>query len=470
MRNRVSQLIRTPAVWVSLAGSAAVAIAVLTCVSGCGHSTAQSEPVSLEPQSIAVATTTPKLETMRRTIVQPGWISSYEHTPIYAKIAGFVQFPDEKVDIGYHMKKDQLLCTLWVPEIEADVEVKKSQVAQARTDLELAGALLAVAKANVTTWKTAVDVAEKALVRAEAEYKRWEFEYQADYYQHYTLKVLDKANLDEAENQMNAAKATEGEAKAKLGAAKASLRESDANRLKAEANVKVKQAKVEVCDHDWKLEKAWLDYASIIAPYDGIITQRFVHEGHFVQPASSGSTSKHAEPMFMFMQTNLMRVVIQVPEYDAPLIRDKDEAVVTVQALKDDKFTGTVKRSSWMLDGQSRTLRVEVQLENPKEILRAGMYASVSIMADLNGIMTLPVDAVLIDQDKNYIYVVEDGKARRLNVKVGVQNKSMIQLISKEVPGKDKDDPPQWVNFTGDERVILTSLDNLHDGQPVTLK
>lgn len=479
MLSRIRQLVRAPGLWASLVGSAAVCVATLTCAGGCSRSKAQSESSHVDAQPLSVAVEHPRTETIRRGIVQPGHIESYEHTPIYSKVPGFVQLPQEdaskvagpvmsKVDIGYKMKKDQLMCKIWAPEIEEDVVVKKNRVDQAGADLDEAKAAFKVAKANVVTWQANVKVAESAVVRAKEEKSRWDNEVIVDA-RLVTKGVLDKQTLDEANNQLAAADAVEKQAEASLKAANASLLESIANRDKAAAKVDVKSSFLDVSKSAYEEAVAWFDYTKITAPYDGIVTRRYVHNGCFVQPTNSGTTSTHSEPLFMYMRTDKMRVVVQVPEYDAPLVKEGAKAIVKIQSLLDKEIEGKVTRDSWMLNNQARTLRVEIWLDNPNDVLEAGMYANVTIMADLPNVLTLPVDAVQIDGDQNFVYIVENGKAKRVNVRVGVEDDRIVQLISKEAPPKQPGDEPEWVKFTGKEQVVISNFGAVTDGQAVTI-
>ncbi len=121
--------------------------------------------------------------------------------------------------------------------------------------------------------------------------------------------------------------------RAKLNAADAALNESKARRRKAEADVKAVKSRLEVAQALRNQSAAWLDYRNIRAPFDGIVTLRNVHTGHFLQSASSGTTNKSAEPLLVLMRMDIMRVVVQVPEKDAVLVKDGDLANVAFQAL-----------------------------------------------------------------------------------------------------------------------------------------
>src|ERR1700721_4686964 len=170
MLNRMSNLIRERAFWVGIAIWAAIAAGFLTGVSGCGHkATAKGDDVKTV-ETLAVATTTPQVETIRRSVVQPGVVVSYEETPIYAKIAGFLETVN--VDIGDKVKKGELLGELWVPEVKEDVRVKWEKIAQGKAAVTQAKEALKVADANITTKKAMVKEAEQGLDRANATLER----------------------------------------------------------------------------------------------------------------------------------------------------------------------------------------------------------------------------------------------------------------------------------------------------------
>jgi multidrug efflux pump subunit AcrA (membrane-fusion protein) len=467
MPSRVSRSIRSREFWVAFSGCAIISAILLTLVSGCSHKVIAKGDGSPASDALVVAATTPRVQTIRRSIVQPGFISSYEETPIFTKIAGYLK--EVGVDIGDKIKKDQLLGLLWVPEVEKDVAVKEARIKQGKADVTLAREMLEVARANIETWDAKVDVAKKGQERAFSECDRWKNEYLQD---RNAVKqgFQTKQTEDEALNQYTGAQARVEEAKAKVTSAEASLNESKAKLLKAKEDVSVAEEKLVVLEAQYREQKAWFDYARITAPYDGIVTRRHVHTGHFVQPSNSGTTSKSAEPLFMFMRTDRMRVVILVPENDADLVKDGADAIVRIQSLKDREILCKVTQNAGSLNTESRTLRVEIFLDNPNAELLAGMYVSVSITADLSNAMTVPIEAIITEGTKNYCFVIEEGKARKISVKVGVDNERYIQLFSKQSPSTKEGEAGEWVKFTGTEQIILSNLSSIKDGQPVAVK
>jgi RND family efflux transporter MFP subunit len=148
-----------------------------------------------------------------------------------------------------------------------------------------------------------------------------------------------------------------------------------------------------------------------------------------------------------------VRISVGVPEVDAPLIDPGDPAEVRLQALDGRVFPARVSRLSWALDPSTRTLRAEIDLENPDGRLRPGLYAYVAILADeRTAAPSLPASAVLRDGGKAYCVVVSGGQAHRREVVTGLADGRRVEVLS---------------GLEGGEAVVEKNADTLADGQPV---
>lgn len=434
----------------------------LLLLAGCGHHEASTTTENAEPPEVEV--TYPYKQDLTRRIEQPGQLESYEHTPIYTKIAGFALEP--KVDIGDTVEKNQLLLSLYVPEVEEELKVKEARVVRDEADIEQAKAMVKAAEAAVDA--AAADVTEKkaGIVHAEADVRRWEHEL-ARAGQMLQRGIYDNQTRDETQKQLEVSRASLDEAKAKHESARSIYRDRQARATKAKADVKVTEAALQFSKAEYNQWKAWLSYAQLRAPFDGIITHRNVHTGHFLQPANSGSTSRTAEPLFTVMRTDIMRIVVQVPERDAVYVKKGDRAVVRPQALAGQEVLGTVTRFSWSVDEHARTLRVEIHVRNPEGTLRPGLYANVSIFAKQPNAMTLPASAILSDilanNNRSYCMVVENGKCHKVFLQLGLRGEEGIQVLAKQAAeGK-------WEKLKGTEAVVTSHPGSLLEGQVVQL-
>ena len=165
-----------------------LAAAVAVALSG-GCSQSSGEPANkatvpaAEPPSLAVAVVKPQRTTLRLSVRQPGTVQAFEQTPIFAKISGYVQ--EWKVDIGDRVRKNQVLATLWIPEMEDDLRQKEALVEQAAAEVELA---------------------ENAVPAAEAEYNRMKLQ-SARLSEAGRKGLFEKENVDEVRFNFEASEA-----------------------------------------------------------------------------------------------------------------------------------------------------------------------------------------------------------------------------------------------------------------------
>jgi RND family efflux transporter MFP subunit len=373
----------------------------------------------------------PERKTVRRTIGQPGQIEAFQQTPIFVKIAGFVQ--KVRVDIGDRVKAGDELAVLSVPEMDEELKQKQALVAQA-------GAEVQQAEKNHEAAAAHVQYAVATVERWRSEYERLERIFKDG-----KGGVVDKQTVEETRYQWQASKAGQDEAIAK--------------RDKAQADVKVAKARLQVAEADQRRMAALLDYAKIKAPYDGVVTRRYVDEGHFVQPAGSGGKG---EPLFVVMQTDPVRVFVDVPETDVSWVADGTPARIRIQALQSKEFDGKVTRSSFALDPRTRTLRTEIDIPNPRGELRPGLYAYVSIRLEHANAWTLPASAIVMQGEQPYCYRIESGKAIRTPLQIGLREGTLVEVLQKRTADK-------WEEIAGSEEIVHTNPTALTDGQPVAV-
>jgi RND family efflux transporter MFP subunit len=401
----------------------------------------------------------PQRQSVRRTIEEPGQIEAYEHTPIYSKIPGYVS--EVCVDMDARVKRDDVLARLWVPELSDEVREKEALVVAAQAGLEQSRTALKAAEAHCRTAETLVAKAISERKRALADRERWHSEYQR-INELVDAKSVDLRLRDEARNQFKASEAACEEIEAKIEAARAARDESVAQRQKAEADVEAARANLHLAETRKQEAKTMLDYADIRAPYTGVITRRNVHTGHLRRSVSAGS----GEPLFLMVRRDRVRIFVDVPEPEAPFVRQGVPVRLRIQALNDREFEATVTRTSWALDPASRTLRTEIEVPNPKDELRPGMYAYAIITADHPNAFTLPMEALVRQEDTYYCYQVVDGKAVQTLVRPGMRAGARREVLKKR---KAEADDEGWRDFTGEEQVLLGNVAALANGQDVTV-
>jgi HlyD family secretion protein len=421
-----------------------------------------------EPASTAVTATPsvpivhPTRQTLTRLVQQPGWIRSYEQTPIYSKIAGFVEHV--YVDIDSRVKKGDLLLKMWVPEMEEDYNAKKARVSKAEADVKQAEHGLIASGANVNTAEALIAEAVAGVEKSTQDYERWEKEVVRGE-KFVKERIYDQQTLDEAMNQMRQAKAGIAQALARVNSTKAGLAESKAKYLKAQADVESAKANFQVAVADRDQSLAWLNYREIRAPYDGVVTARNVHTGAFLQSSSSGSTNLNADPLFVMVRMELMRINVQVPEYDAVLVKKGMPAIVRFPGTTIPDHLGKVTIFTWSVDEMARTLRAEIHLPNPQEMLRPGLFVNAVITVQLPDTLVLPSESLMNEGDNYYCYVIQEGKAVRTAVQVGVKSDKLTQVLRKQERHVGDPKSDKWDEFTGREDVVARNPTSLIDGQ-----
>ncbi len=212
-------------------------------------------------------------------------------------------------------------------------------------------------------------------------------------------------------------------------------------------DAQVKQMEVALAQADTNLT-----YSYIRAPFAGYIAERNLDTGAYVTGAAS-STSTMSRSMLSLHDIDRVRVLIEVVEKDIPTIQIGQKAGLRAEAYPDRVFEGHVTRIVQALNRETRTMTVEIDLPNKDRRLKGGMFARVEVMVGTHRqAVQIPIDAVSRLEDTQYVFVVRDGKAQRVNVEIGMRNDNRVEITK---------------GLTGDETVIVSGKDLVHDGTPV---
>src|ERR1022692_1960354 len=196
-----------------------------------------------------------------------------------------------------------------------------------------------------------------------------------------------------------------------------------------------------------------LQYARIVAPFEGVITARFVDPGAFIPAATAGSTPQTAA-LVTLMDYRRVRVQVFVPEMEVPFIKNGVPAQVMVEELPGRPFPGTVTRFAHALDQATKTMLTEIEIPNPSGDLRPGAYASVRLEVERKpDALLVPVQALLVEKAGSFLFTVVDGKAKKTPVQTGFNDGVNVEILNVKL----------------DQPVILIGKQALTDGQPVTV-
>lgn len=387
---------------------------------------------------------------LERKLTQVCSVHAYEHAQLYAKVSGFLQV--QNVDIGDRVKKDQLLAEIYVPEVHVAVEQAAAAVDQAKGNVKVAEAKIRSAEFLKKASEAMVEQA-RSMVATKTAYREFRTKQLERIRGLVARDAVEVKLLDETQDQYEASVADEKTAQANVLSAQADVSSKQALVEQARADLIEASANVEVAEANLAKAKVMADYTKITSPYDGVITLRSFHRGDFIRSASEGG----AVPLLAVARTDLMRVVIPVPDREVPFTDKGDKATVVLDALPGRAFPGAISRFSESENPQDRNMRTEVDLENKDGKLREGMYGRVTILLDPASprAVTVPSSSLLKQSSAGdgQVYVVRDGKAHKVDVRVGMDNGNEVEVLQ---------------GLSAADQIIVRYNGALADGMPVT--
>jgi RND family efflux transporter MFP subunit len=293
---------------------------------------------------VRVATVQPSGDVQLVTL--PATTSAFASANIFARASGYIGKRD--VDIGDHVKQGQLLAEIVAPELDHQIAQAEATLAQLKSSLQQAEANRELAK---VTWDRDRPLVDKGWVTAQQ-------------------GTIDQQTLKAQEAAVSV----------------------------AQANVTAEEAQLQVL-HQQKV------YQSVVAPFDGVITQRNIDVGSLVQADATSGTF-----MFTLQQGNVIRTQVFVPQDAAFGLKPGIDAVVRVPEIPNRTFPGKVTRIADALQPGTRTLLTEVDIPNPDAALSSGIYCTVELhIPRKTPSLRISADAVIFNQGGLQVAVVENG-------------------------------------------------------------
>jgi multidrug efflux pump subunit AcrA (membrane-fusion protein) len=362
-------------------------------------SAAKAERDSLPAVLVAPARRAPAMTEL----LLPGNITPLIEASIYARSSGYLR--RRMVDIGDRVKAGQLLATIEAPDLD-------QQVAQARAAVAQADQQLAQAQATLQQGKAQLELARITRDRYAILVKKG---------------ALSRQDGDNQETNYQTSDATVGAYAASVHA--------------AEENVRVARANLDRL-------LALQGYEQVTAPFAGVITARLVDQGYFISSSGAGSGpaptgfggstpgattgASGGGELFRLAQIGAMRILLNVPQTDAPGIHVGQDADVLLAEFPGHTFAGHVTRTANSLDINSRTLLTEVQVPNPQSTLLPGMFANVRLRSPRpSPPVLIPGDAVIAGNDGLYVAILRDGNRIHIQrIEEGRDNGVQVEVIS----------------------------------------
>lgn len=320
------------------------------------------------------------------TLTISGAFKPFQDVDVHAKVAGYIR--KIFVDVGDHVKEGQTIAELEIPELAA----------------QLTGA------------DAAVRAAQQQIRRADGELLRAQSTHAAAHAAYARLKQAAESRAGLVAQQ----EVDDSEAK-DLG--------GEAQVASAEAELAGAKQQLEVAQANQKQYSALAGYSRIVAPFAGVVTNRYADTGALVAAGTSSSTQAIA--VVRLAQVSKLRLVLAIPESAAAQIRLADTVKVHVGALQRD-FQGKVARFAASLDEQTRTMETEIDFENADGRLLPGMYAETKLMLHVKkNVLTVPLEAVSRNgSDATVLALNANNAIEERHVTLGMEDSTNVEILT----------------------------------------
>ncbi|MDY0166987.1 MAG: efflux RND transporter periplasmic adaptor subunit [Thermoguttaceae bacterium] len=433
-------MIRHRHIWFHLLTLAALLLPAAGCgrTEATGHSTGPSKPISVAFAPVHRATIRAELDLVgtlipvrATTIVSDvdGRIASFpasERTIEYEE-AGQMMSQALGLDLGHVVRKGEVLVQIDPVDFELALNAAKAEHELARRNLDH---LLSWRRdEEILQLEAMLEEAHAANTRAQADLNRSE--------QLLAKRAVSQGQFDEARAAAHMAAAGVKRAEAALTLAKAGPTPEE---------VAVAEGQVAAAAAHVALQQEKLDKTTIRAPYDAVISDRYIDVGDRVTAMPRVEIMQIIDPQVLFAQ-------VSVPERYQGVVKLDDVAVITAEGIS-TAIPARVDLINAKIDPETRTFRIRITIDNRRQILKAGGFVRVALpVGSAAEVPAVPVEAVVFAEGRPAVFVYNQGHVRRVPVEVGISDGHLYEIASGVEPGQEV-------------AVSRTSL--LADGMPVS--
>jgi RND family efflux transporter MFP subunit len=385
-----------------LRGALCIALPCLV-FTGCKEKQAESAP-------IATASVAPVTRgDLSSTLTVAGEFQPYQEVELHAKVSGYIRRIN--VDIGDRVKLGQVIATLEVPELSAQVAGSQAEIRHSQSEIARAQSGVTLAEANYTALHAAYTRLSEASKRRPG--------------------LIAEQELDDS-------RAKDQDAQAKIDVAKSALEAT--------------KEQLGVSQADNQRVQSLKDYSVVTAPFSGVVTMRYADVGSLIQAGTASNTQ--SMPVVKVAQSDLLRLRMPVPEEDVPFIKIGGDVSIKLQATGGKTFTGKIIRFTRELTTSTRTMLAEVDVPNPDLALSTGMTAQTTIvLQSQKNVLTVPAGAVLKGDSQASVLIVDaNNKVQKVPVTLGIQSPDRIEILQ---------------GLSDNQSVIVSGQTNYQPGQTV---
>ena len=170
----------------------------------------------------------------------------------------------------------------------------------------------------------------------------------------------------------------------------------------------------------YKLSKLKLNYASIKAPISGIVTERMVKQGNFIN---------NNDKLFSIVDPSSLVAVLHLPEKELSNVQKNQQILLAMDALNNQVILGSIDRIRPLIDKSTGTFKVVAKLDNPNNKLQSGMFGKVEVVFDMHAdSLLLEQQAVITQDNRSHVFVVRDEKAIQTPVSIGFKHNGILEI------------------------------------------
>jgi len=218
----------------------------------------------------------------------------------------------------------------------------------------------------------------------------------------------------------------------------------------AQAAIAVQENSAKAAGSSVEALKKLEEYLNVTAPFDGIITERLVHPGALVGPGTGGG------PMLKLEQHSKLRLVVPVPETALSGLTEGTDASFTVPAYPEESFSGRIARVPGSLDPKTRTMAVELDVNNAHRRLGPGMYVEVLWpVRRARPSFLVPSTSIVTTTERMFVIRVRNGRVEYVTVSRGASEGGQVEVFG---------------SLAANDQIVRRGTDEIREGAAVTAR
>jgi RND family efflux transporter MFP subunit len=314
-----------------------------------------------------------------------------QSSTIFARVNGYLKI--RSLDIGTDVKKGQIIAEIDTPELDQQLAEAGATLVQAQANVENAEAIYKKSLTDMESVKSTIDRNAAIVQFAKSTYHRWQ-----------ALQQEGAVSMQDRDTQLTSWQTGSADLASSISAkasAEAQIAANKAAILVAKANEKASAERV-------KELRVTQQFKKVTAPFDGTITNRLVDAGQLI--SSGGGTG--STQLFTIVDQRRLRIYVQVPERNVATLKVGMPVKIAVETFPHEEFTGIMTNVAGGLDVSTRTMQVEIQMDNSAKKLHAGMFGTAKLsMTNEDRSVLVPAAAIVVKNADTCVELLDkDGK------------------------------------------------------------